>query len=68
VAQLSEWLQIMLAEIARKRIEAQNAATEEQRRAGTTAAAVAAATVPGSAVEHASKAAPDAARASINAL
>jgi hypothetical protein len=32
--QLSEWLQIMLAEIARKREEAAQAAEEEQRRAG----------------------------------
>ncbi len=33
MAQLSEWLQIMLAEIARKQLEAQNAAAEQQRRA-----------------------------------
>jgi len=32
VAQLSEWLQIMLAEIARKRHEAQLAAGEHERR------------------------------------
>jgi len=67
VAQLSEWLQIMLAEIARKQEEAQHAVAEEQRRAGTTAA-VAAAAVPVSAVELASQAAPGAARASLSAL
>jgi hypothetical protein len=33
--QLSEWLQIMLAEIARKQEEALRAAEEEQRRAST---------------------------------
>jgi hypothetical protein len=33
MAQLSEWLQIMLAEIARKQEEAQRAAEEEERRA-----------------------------------
>jgi hypothetical protein len=55
VAELSEWLQIMLAEIARKREEAQHAAAEEQLRARTTADAA-----PG--------AAPGAARASISAL
>jgi hypothetical protein len=32
VAQLSEWLQIMLAEIARKQEEAQLAAEEAERR------------------------------------
>jgi hypothetical protein len=32
VAQLSEWLQIMLAEIARKQAEARHAAEEQQRR------------------------------------
>jgi hypothetical protein len=32
MAQLSEWLQIMLAEIARKREDAQRAAEEEERR------------------------------------
>jgi hypothetical protein len=32
VAPLSEWLQIMLAEIARKQAEAQQGAEEEQRR------------------------------------
>jgi hypothetical protein len=37
VAQLSEWLQIMLAEIARKQEEALRAAEEEQRRRAATA-------------------------------
>jgi hypothetical protein len=32
MAQLSEWLQIMLGEIARKQDEAQRASEEEQRR------------------------------------
>jgi hypothetical protein len=32
MAQLSEWLQIMLAEIARKQEEAQRAAEEEEQR------------------------------------
>ena len=32
MAQLSEWLQIMLAEIARKQEEARRAAEEEERR------------------------------------
>jgi hypothetical protein len=32
MAQLSEWLQIMLAEIARKQDEAQLAAEEQERR------------------------------------
>jgi hypothetical protein len=33
VAQLSEWLQLMLAEIARKQDEAQRALEEQHRRA-----------------------------------
>jgi len=33
VAQLSEWLQLMLAEIARKQDEARRAAAEQQARA-----------------------------------
>jgi hypothetical protein len=33
VAQLSEWLQLMLAEIARKREEARRAVEEQQARA-----------------------------------
>jgi hypothetical protein len=33
MAQLSEWLQLMLAEIARKREEQQRAAEEQQARA-----------------------------------
>jgi hypothetical protein len=37
--QLSEWLQIMLAEIARKQEEARRAAEEEQRRASAPAPA-----------------------------
>jgi len=40
VAQLSEWLQIMLEEIARKQEEAQRAAEEEQRRRAAPAAHV----------------------------
>jgi hypothetical protein len=44
VAQLSEWLQIMLAEIARKQQEALRAAEEQQRR--TAAPALAAAPAP----------------------
>jgi hypothetical protein len=32
VAQLSEWLQLMLAEIARKQDEAQRASEEQQQR------------------------------------
>jgi hypothetical protein len=32
VAQLSEWLQLMLAEIARKREESEGARQEEERR------------------------------------
>jgi len=39
VAQLSEWLQIMLAEIARKQEEAQRAAEEEERRRASPAPA-----------------------------
>jgi hypothetical protein len=39
MAQLSEWLQIMLAEIARKQDEAQHAAAEQQQRAAELAAA-----------------------------
>jgi predicted aspartyl protease len=37
VAQLSEWLQIMLAEIARKQYEAQLAAEEHERRLASSA-------------------------------
>jgi hypothetical protein len=39
MAQLSEWLQIMMAEIARKQEEAQHAAEEQQRRANAPPAA-----------------------------
>jgi hypothetical protein len=39
MAQLSEWLQIMLAEIARKREEALRSAEEQQRRASAAPAA-----------------------------
>jgi hypothetical protein len=35
MAQLSEWLQIMLAEIGRKQEEALRSAEEQQRRAST---------------------------------
>jgi hypothetical protein len=38
MAQLSEWLQIMLAEIGRKREEALRSAEEQQRRASAPAA------------------------------
>jgi hypothetical protein len=38
VAQLSEWLQIMLAEIGRKQEEALRSAEEERRRASAPAA------------------------------
>jgi hypothetical protein len=41
MAQLSEWLQIMLAEIARKQLETQHGADEQQRRAAELAAAAA---------------------------
>jgi hypothetical protein len=44
--QLSEWLQIMLAEIARKQEEATRAAEEEQRRASSPLAAPAHITAP----------------------
>jgi hypothetical protein len=52
VAQLSEWLQIMLAEIERKQEEGQRALEEQQRRqlapasAAATASATASATAP----------------------
>jgi len=36
VAQLSEWLQLMLAEIARKQEEARRAVEEQQARAAVT--------------------------------
>jgi len=39
MAQLSEWLQIMLAEIGRKQDEALRCAEEQQRRADAPAAA-----------------------------
>jgi hypothetical protein len=38
VAQLSEWLQLMLAEIARKREEARRGAEEQQARSAETPA------------------------------
>jgi hypothetical protein len=44
--QLSEWLQIMLAEIARKQEEAARAAEEEERRANTPVATPAHITAP----------------------
>jgi hypothetical protein len=54
VAQLSEWLQIMLAEIERKQEEGQRALEEQQRRqpAPAPAAATAAATATASAPER----------------
>jgi hypothetical protein len=56
VAQLSEWLQIMLAEIERKQEEGQRALEEQQRRqlAPVTAAAAAPAVAPTSAPATAS--------------
>jgi hypothetical protein len=43
MAQLSEWLQIMLAEIGRKQEEALRSAEEERRRANAPAASTASA-------------------------
>jgi hypothetical protein len=46
MAQLSEWLQIMLAEIARKQDEAQLAAEEQERRLASPPAVMASAPAP----------------------
>jgi hypothetical protein len=46
VAQLSEWLQIMLAEIERKQEEGQRALEEQQRRLATSTPALALAPTP----------------------
>jgi hypothetical protein len=54
VAQLSEWLQIMLAEIARKQEEALRSAEEEQRRRATPADAPATSATSASALASAS--------------
>jgi hypothetical protein len=49
VAQLSEWLQIMLAEIERKQEEGQRALEEQQRRLAAPAAEAAPAPAPATA-------------------
>jgi hypothetical protein len=52
VAPLSEWLQIMLAEIARKQAEAQQGAEEEQRRLAAPASELPSATAAASAAKR----------------